>query len=156
MSGAHSWQRMLNAQSVHNIVTSRFCLLKNKGKNSSVVQVLRSPLCSIPALTLFSSFNYVSNPGADDQQCRHSKVHLWADWRQTTELCTTLECEANSTLYLVFLFRWCVKCSTLAQNLITWANIILSRNPMDTKRRNKHANVARERCIEKKVKTNKC
>ena len=76
MSGAHSWQRMLNAQSVHNIVTSRFCLLKNKGKNSSVVQVLRSPLCSIPALTLFSSFNYVSNPGADDQQCRQSKVHL--------------------------------------------------------------------------------
>ena len=36
MSDAHSWQRMLKTQSVHGIVTSRFCLFKNKGQNSPV------------------------------------------------------------------------------------------------------------------------
>ena len=36
MSDAHSWQRMLKTQSVHEIVTSRFCLFKNKGQNSPV------------------------------------------------------------------------------------------------------------------------
>ena len=107
MSDAHSWQRMLKTQSVLRIVTSRCRLFKNIGKNSPVHQVLSSTLCSIPALTLFSSFNYVSNPGADDQPCRHSEVHLWADWRHTTEFCTTLGCEEIFTLYFVFLYRCC-------------------------------------------------
>ena len=130
MSDAHSWQRMLKTQSVLGIVTSRFRLFKNKGINSPVHQVLSSTLCSIPALTLFSSFNYVSNPGADDQQCRHSKVHLWADWRQTSEFCKTLGCEENFALYFVCLFRCCVKFSTWAQILMTRANILLLWNPI--------------------------
>ena len=48
----------------------------------------------------------------------------------------------KSLLCILFFSTDVVKFSNLAQNLITRANIILSWNPMDARRRNKHATVA--------------